>query len=84
LNWLVVSASARGRGVGSALVRHAMESYVRPCRVDVVTLGVDHPAATEGGARAFYERLGFVAGAQAPPGPEGGSRQWYHRTLHCG
>jgi len=84
LNWLVVSDSARGRGVGSALVRHAMESYVRPCRVDVVTLGVDHPAATDGGARAFYERLGFVAGAQAPPGPEGGSRQWYHRTLHCG
>ena len=85
LNWLVVAAAARGTGVGSALVRHAIDRYVRPCRVDVVTFGVDHPAATDSGARAFYERLGFVAGEQAPPGPEGGSRQWYHLSLiHCG
>jgi len=81
LNWLVVAASARGHGVGSALVRHAMALCVRPCRVDVVTFGPDHPAATDSGARAFYHRLGFVAGADASPGPDGGSRQWFHRTL---
>lgn len=85
LNWLVVSAVARRAGVGSALVRHAIERYVRPCRVEVVTFGVDHPAAADSGARAFYERLGFIAGDQAPPGPEGGSRQWYQLSLvHCG
>jgi GNAT superfamily N-acetyltransferase len=81
LNWLVVTASARGNGVGSALVRHAVGRYPRPCRVGVVTFGADHPAAIDSGARPFYERLGFVAGAPAPRGPEGGSRQWYHLAL---
>jgi ribosomal protein S18 acetylase RimI-like enzyme len=81
LNWLVVTASARRRGVGRALVDHALDGFTRPCRVDVVTFGTDHPAVADGGARAFYERLGFRSGAPAPRGPEGGTRQWYHLTL---
>ncbi|MEU7769798.1 GNAT family N-acetyltransferase [Micromonospora taraxaci] len=81
LNWLVVAAAARSHGVGRSLVHHAINHFQRPSRVDVITFGKDHPAAVEGGARAFYERLGFAAGQEAPPGPEGGTRQWYHLTL---
>jgi ribosomal protein S18 acetylase RimI-like enzyme len=77
LSWLVVSAAARGRGVGKALIRHATEGFRRPCRVDVITFGRDHPGAITSGARAFYERLGFREGGEAPDGPEGGSRQHY-------
>ena len=58
LNWLVVAASVRRQGVGGALVRHAMDNFQRPCRVDVVTFGKDHPATIEGGARVFYEASG--------------------------
>ncbi len=81
INWLVVTATARGMGVGRRLVDHAIDRFRRPSRIDVVTFGEDHPGAIEGGARAFYERLGFAAGQEAPIGPEGGSRQWYHLTL---
>ena len=81
INWLVVAARARGRGIGRKLVLHAIQGMRRPCRLDVVTFGDDHPGAVEGGARAFYERLGFVPGDRAPRGPEGGTRQWYHLEL---
>ena len=81
INWLVVDAAARRRGVGRALVDHVTGLYPRPCQVDVVTFGVDHPAARQTGARAFYERLGFAAGDAAPDGPDGGSRQTFHLWL---
>ena len=81
INWLVVAARARGHGVGRTLVLHAIRDMRRPCRLDVVTFGDDHPAAVDSGARAFYERLGFVPGDRAPRGPEGGTRQWYHLEL---
>jgi GNAT superfamily N-acetyltransferase len=81
LTWLVVAADARGQGVGKALVNHAVERFQRPCRVDVVTFGADHPASVTDSARVFYERLGFTPGAAAPLGPEGGTRQHYSRNL---
>jgi len=81
LNWLVVASATRGQGVGQALVNHAMDRFQRPCRVEVVTFGPDHPAAILSGARAFYERLGFHPGQDAPLGPEGGTRQQYHLQL---
>jgi GNAT superfamily N-acetyltransferase len=81
INWLVVAGAVRGRGVGHTLVKHAVRGFSRPCRVDVITFGADHPGAVESGARAFYERLGFHPGEKAPDGPEGGSRLWYHLTL---
>jgi GNAT superfamily N-acetyltransferase len=81
LDWLVVGVKARGHGVGHALVNYAIEGFRRPCRVDVVTFGEDHPAAIISRARAFYGNLGFWPGEVAPRGPEGGSRQWYHLTL---
>ncbi|NYV77658.1 GNAT family N-acetyltransferase, partial [Streptomyces sp. UH6] len=75
LDWLVVSATARGTGVGRALLDAAVARFVpeRPAVLEVVTFGADHPGAVSSGARVFYERLGFTAGEPAAPGPEGGS-----------
>ncbi|MET8574392.1 GNAT family N-acetyltransferase [Streptomyces sp. NPDC005012] len=83
LDWLVVSAAARGTGVGRALLDEATARFVtgRPAVLEVVTFGADHPGAVESGARVFYERLGFTACEPAAPGPEGGSRQVYRRTV---
>ena len=82
VRWLVVSAHARGRGVGRALMAEAMRRYVSgPGMVDVVTFGAGHPGAVASGARVFYERLGFIPAEAAAPGPEGGSRQVYRKTV---
>ncbi|MER6910859.1 GNAT family N-acetyltransferase [Streptomyces sp. NPDC000594] len=82
VDWLVVSARARGTGVGRALMAAATERFVTPpATVEVVTFGPDHPGAVTSGARVFYERLGFLPGAAAEPGPEGGSRQRYRLRL---
>ena len=85
VHWLVVAERARGRGVGRALVRTALRTFVRgPGTVEVVTFGADHPGASASGARVFYERLGFVPAEVAAPGPEGGSRQVYRRHVDAG
>ncbi|MFG2160559.1 GNAT family N-acetyltransferase [Streptomyces olivaceus] len=82
VHWLVVGEQSRGTGVGRALMDDAIRRWVRgPAAVEVVTFGADHPGASASGARAFYERLGFVAGEAADPGPEGGSRQVFRRTI---
>lgn len=84
VHWLVVSAGARGQGVGQALMAEAERRFVRGrgagC-LEVVTFGADHPGAVAGGARVFYERLGFRPAEAAPDGPEGGSRQVFRRTV---
>jgi ribosomal protein S18 acetylase RimI-like enzyme len=84
VHWLVVSEQARGQGVGQALMAEAERRFVRGqgagC-VEVVTFGVDHPGAAAGGARVFYERLGFRPAEDAPPGPEGGSRQVFRQAV---
>lgn len=83
VRWLVVAEHARGRGIGSALMSDAMRRFVTgPGVVEVVTFGADHPGAAESGARAFYERLGFIPAQAAAPGPEGGSRQIYRKAIH--
>ena len=82
IRWLVVAEQARGTGVGRALVSAALHRYVPgPGTVEVVTFGPDHPGAEASGARAFYERLGFVPGEAVEPGPEGGSRQVYRLAV---
>ncbi|MGW5193336.1 GNAT family N-acetyltransferase [Kribbella sp. NPDC004138] len=88
VHWLVISERARGLGVGRRLMAAAIErltagqGLAEGELVDVVTFGADHPGAVAGGARVFYERLGFVPAEPAPDGPEGGSRQVfrYKRT----
>lgn len=86
IGWLVVSETTRGSGVGRELVAEALRRFtavpdsVDPgttITVDVVTFGADHPAARDGGARVFYERLGFEPDRMEPTGPDGGSRQRY-------
>ncbi|MFC8823903.1 GNAT family N-acetyltransferase [Streptomyces sp. NPDC057137] len=82
VHWLVVSEQARGRGVGAALMAEVMTRFVTgPGTVEVVTFGADHPGAVASGARAFYERLGFIPAETTDPGPEGGSRQVYRLTV---
>ncbi|WP_106974120.1 GNAT family N-acetyltransferase [Kitasatospora phosalacinea] len=82
LHWLVVDAAARGLGLGRALVAEALSRCPAGVRtVEVVTFGADHPGAVAGGARVFYERLGFTPAEATAPGPEGGSRQVYRRPL---
>ncbi|KIQ63844.1 acetyltransferase [Kitasatospora griseola] len=81
LHWLVVDGSARGAGVGRALVAEALARCPDGvATVEAVTFGADHPGAVTSGARVFYERLGFSPAEAAGNGPEGGSRQVYRRA----
>ncbi|QCX81513.1 Acetyltransferase (GNAT) family protein [Streptomyces sp. YIM 121038] len=76
VHWLVVSAQARGQGVGQALMAEAGRRFgPGPGTIEVITFGADHPGAVTSGARDFYARLGFTPAEAAEPGPEGGSRQ---------
>ncbi|GAA2772327.1 GNAT family N-acetyltransferase [Streptomyces virens] len=82
VHWLVVARRTRGTGVGRALMEEAVRRWVHgPGVIEVVTFGADHPGAVVGGARVFYERLGFTPAEAAAPGPEGGSRQVFRRTV---
>ena len=82
VRWLVVAEQARGKGIGRALIADAMRRFVEgPGTVEVVTFGAGHPGASASGARAFYERLGFVPAEAAAPGPEGGPRQVYRKVV---
>ncbi|MEU7673687.1 GNAT family N-acetyltransferase [Micromonospora taraxaci] len=82
VHWLVVSEQSRGKGVGRALMAEVVRRFVSgPGTVEVVTFGADHPGASVGGARVFYERLGFAPAEAADPGPEGGSRQVFRLAV---
>ena len=75
IRWLAVRGSARGQGVATNLVQEALSRCATPCTVSLATFGADNADGLP--ARAFYERLGFVAGEKLPRGPEGGTRQLY-------
>ncbi|HIW62705.1 MAG TPA: GNAT family N-acetyltransferase [Candidatus Stackebrandtia excrementipullorum] len=76
IDWLVVAASSRKTGIGRHLVTEVLRRTSATV-VEVVTFGADHEAAQLGGARVFYERLGFSPDRPEPDGPDGGSRQRY-------
>ncbi|OZM81716.1 GNAT family N-acetyltransferase [Pseudonocardia sp. MH-G8] len=86
VHWLVVAEHGRRQGVGRALIADAISRFVHEPRaaVEVITFAEEHPAAWISGARAFYERLGFVAAEPADAGPEGGPRQVYRLNLDGG
>ena len=56
VDYLAVSASHRGRGVGAALLRHSFSVLARP-GVERVLVNVDAENPT--GATALYERVGM-------------------------
>ena len=73
IRWLAVRSSARGKGMGAALVEEAMARCPAPGTISLATFGADNAQGKP--ARELYRRLGFVAGEMLPRGPEGGSRQ---------
>jgi GNAT superfamily N-acetyltransferase len=74
IHWLAVAEVARGRGLGAALVRAAIERWPEG-DIDVVTF----TAATPGGkaARRLYERCGMEPAGPAEPAPDGALRDHY-------
>ena len=74
INWLAVATSARGHGLGAALVSAALDRW-RVGDIDVVTFTRDTPGGEP--ARHLYERFGFVRLGPAPTGSDGRPRDLY-------
>lgn len=79
IGWLAVSHSQRGRGIGKALVAHAIQLVQPPAELKVTTFGAD--IADGQAARSLYLRMGLAPAEQASAGPEGGSRQVFRRMF---
>jgi ribosomal protein S18 acetylase RimI-like enzyme len=75
--WLAVRSSARGRGVGRALVAETLRRYPATAEVLVDTFGEDNIEGRP--ARRLYESFGFAAAEHLERGPEGGTRQRFRR-----
>ena len=82
INWLAVGHRFHRRGVGRALVTHALASGDPVVRVTTFGEGDPHPEASA--ARALYQALGFAPSQEhAEPAPDGTPRTvliWYHST----
>jgi ribosomal protein S18 acetylase RimI-like enzyme len=74
IGWLVVSTSSRRRGVGRALVEHALHTVKGSAVVAVNSFAEGFPGGEA--ALAFYQRLGFVA-CVAPLAEHEHGRQWF-------
>jgi GNAT superfamily N-acetyltransferase len=79
IGWLAVAEAHRRRGVGQALVTHALSQVEPPATIRLTTFGPDNPAGEP--AHRYYQKLGFQPAEFAPDGPEGGSRQLYRLEL---
>lgn len=77
--WLAVAARWRRRGVGRALVAHALDGIAPPAEVVLITFASNEDAAAP--ARGFYEAFGFVPAEPGPPNPGGITTQVYRRVL---
>jgi ribosomal protein S18 acetylase RimI-like enzyme len=73
ITWLAVRSSARGRGVGRALLAEAVLRSLDAAQLVVDTFGEDNVEGRP--ARRLYESFGFVAAEHLERGPEGGTRQ---------
>ena len=71
--WLAVRTSARGQGVGHALVADLLRRFAGAAEVTVDAFGADSAAGRP--ARRLYESFGFAAAELLDRGPEGGTRQ---------
>lgn len=82
INWLAVGQRFHRRGVGRALVTHALASGDLVVRVTTFGEGDPHPEASA--ARALYQTLGFSPSQEhAEPAPDGTPRTvfiWHHST----
>lgn len=74
INWLAVATSARGHGLGAALVSAALDRWPVG-NVEVATFTWDTPGGEP--ARHLYERCGFVRLGPAPTGSDGRPRDLY-------
>ncbi len=77
--WLAVAARWRRRGVGRALVAHALDGIAPPAEVVLITFASHEAAAAP--ARGFYESFGFVPAEPGPVNPGGIATQVYRRVL---
>lgn len=71
IHWLAVAEIARGRGLGRALVRAAMERWPVG-EIDVVTFPADTPEGVAAGR--LYERCGLELAGPTDPAPNGSPR----------
>jgi ribosomal protein S18 acetylase RimI-like enzyme len=80
INWLAVSKRFRRRGVGRALVTHALAGEALIVRV--TTFGKGHPHPDAAAARRLYQTLGFQPSDEiAEPAADGTPRAvlvWYN------
>ncbi len=77
IRWLAVRVSARGHGIGAALVADAIAWAGPACALSLDTFGADNPFGLP--ARRLYARFGFEAREMVGRGPEGGTRQRFVR-----
>jgi ribosomal protein S18 acetylase RimI-like enzyme len=79
ISWLAVRRSARGRGIGRALVAEVLHRYSSCPEVIVDTFGEDNVLGRP--ARRLYESFGFIPAENLERGPEGGTRQRFRLRL---
>jgi ribosomal protein S18 acetylase RimI-like enzyme len=77
--WLAVRLSARGQGIGRALVAEALRRYDSATEATVDTFGEDNAEGRP--ARRLYESFGFSAAERLGRGPEGGTRQRFRLRI---
>jgi GNAT superfamily N-acetyltransferase len=75
IRWLAVRRTARGQGIGAAILGEVLRLWPGPCTISLATFGADNPEGRA--ARRLYARHGFAPRAMLPRGPEGGTRQLY-------
>ena len=74
IHWLAVRQSARGRGVGRALLGAIVDRWPTG-DISVTTFTADEPAGLP--ARRLYTSSGFTCEGPCQPGPDGGARDLF-------